>query len=125
MSAPAAAASTSKLQQFLNSPAGPKTVFFWAPMFKWGLVAAGLKDLSRPAEVISIPQNLALTATGLIWVRYSFVITPVNHSLAAVNCFVAGTGITSLYRAWECVSCFFPVYAVPFASSRAVNPWQS
>ncbi|GAA5858392.1 hypothetical protein JCM1840_001181 [Sporobolomyces johnsonii] len=101
MSAPAAAASTSKLQQFLNSPAGPKTVFFWAPMFKWGLVAAGLKDLSRPAEVISIPQNLALTATGLIWVRYSFVITPVNYSLAAVNCFVAGTGITSLYRAWD------------------------
>lgn len=48
-----------------------------------------------------MPQNLALTATGLIWVRYSFVITPVNYSLAAVNCFVAGTGITSLYRAWE------------------------
>ncbi|GAA5836679.1 hypothetical protein JCM3766R1_006988 [Sporobolomyces carnicolor] len=101
MAAPAASASSSKLQQFINSPAGPKTVFFWAPMFKWGLVAAGLKDLSRPAEVISVPQNLALTATGLIWVRYSFVITPINYSLAAVNCFVAGTGITSLYRAWD------------------------
>ncbi|GAA5852581.1 hypothetical protein JCM8547_002551 [Rhodosporidiobolus lusitaniae] len=92
---------SSKLTQLWNSPAGPKTVFFWAPMFKWGLVAAGLKDLSRPAEVISIPQNLALTATGLIWVRYSFVITPVNYSLAAVNCFVAGTGGYSLYRALD------------------------
>ncbi|BGP23585.1 UPF0041 domain protein [Rhodotorula toruloides] len=103
MAAPAAASSgvSSKLTQLWNSPAGPKTVFFWAPMFKWGLVAAGLKDLSRPAEVISIPQNLALTATGLIWVRYSFVITPVNYSLAAVNAFVAGTGITSLYRAFD------------------------
>ncbi|BGO90422.1 hypothetical protein NBRC10512_004093 [Rhodotorula toruloides] len=103
MAAPAAASSgvSSKLTQLWNSPAGPKTVFFWAPMFKWGLVAAGLKDLSRPAEVISIPQNLALTATGLIWVRYSFVITPVNYSLAAVNMFVAGTGITSLYRALD------------------------
>ncbi|GAA5904472.1 hypothetical protein JCM6882_008917 [Rhodosporidiobolus microsporus] len=100
MAAPTATAS-SKFQQLWNSPAGPKTVFFWAPMFKWGLVAAGLKDLSRPAEVISVPQNLALTATGLIWVRYSFVITPVNYSLAAVNMFVAGTGITSLYRAWD------------------------
>ncbi|GAA5944966.1 hypothetical protein JCM10213_001835 [Rhodosporidiobolus nylandii] len=99
--APASSAATSKLQQLWNSPAGPKTVFFWAPMFKWGLVAAGLKDLSRPAEVISVPQNLALTATGLIWVRYSFVITPVNYSLAAVNTFVAGTGIMSLYRAWD------------------------
>uniref|UniRef100_A0A0K3CHG5 Mitochondrial pyruvate carrier n=1 Tax=Rhodotorula toruloides TaxID=5286 RepID=A0A0K3CHG5_RHOTO len=102
MAAPAAASSgvSSKLTQLWNSPAGA-TVFFWAPMFKWGLVAAGLKDLSRPAEVISIPQNLALTATGLIWVRYSFVITPVNYSLAAVNAFVAGTGITSLYRAFD------------------------
>lgn len=92
-----------------------------------GLVAAGLKDLSRPADKISIPQNLggflypsltfssadrddsallALTATGLIWVRYSFVIVPVNYSLAAVNCFVGGTGIMSLYRAYEYVYLF-------------------
>ncbi|ORY88782.1 mitochondrial pyruvate carrier [Leucosporidium creatinivorum] len=103
MSAPATKAATaagqSKIQAFINHPAGPKTVFFWAPMFKWGLVAAGLKDLSRPADKISIPQNLALTATGLIWVRYSFVITPVNYSLAAVNCFVGATGMASLYRA--------------------------
>ncbi|BGP38786.1 hypothetical protein JCM10450v2_002740 [Rhodotorula kratochvilovae] len=103
MAAPAAAQQTlsTRIQHLWNSPAGPKTVFFWAPMFKWGLVAAGLKDLGRPAEVISVPQNLALTATGLIWVRYSFVITPVNYSLAAVNLFVAGTGITSLYRAYD------------------------
>ncbi|SCZ99377.1 BZ3500_MvSof-1268-A1-R1_Chr3-1g05979 [Microbotryum saponariae] len=99
MAAPATAPAASKLQALWNHPAGPKTVFFWAPMFKWGLVAAGLKDLSRPAEKISIPQNLALTATGLIWVRYSFVITPVNYSLAAVNAFVGATGIASLSRA--------------------------
>ncbi|GAA5969926.1 hypothetical protein JCM11641_008087 [Rhodosporidiobolus odoratus] len=99
--APASSSLSARLAALYNSPAGPKTVFFWAPMFKWGLVAAGLKDLSRPAEVISVPQNLALTATGLIWVRYSFVITPVNYSLAAVNTFVAGTGIMSLYRAWD------------------------
>lgn len=101
MSSAAAPVVTSKFTAFMNHPAGPKTVFFWAPMFKWGLVAAGLKDLSRPADKISIPQNLALTATGLIWVRYSFVIVPVNYSLAAVNCFVGGTGIMSLYRAYD------------------------
>jgi hypothetical protein len=173
-----------------------------------GLVAAGLKDLSRPADVISVPQNLgpsfspspvgrchwrelgsrrsargggvrtirrgdvrkmghpseavfhrrfssvsdpfslphlrshflsspsitlslrflslstALTATGLIWVRYSFVITPVNYSLAAVNCFVAATGFSSLYRAWEWVlflsslPSFLPFFSVsPFLFS--------
>jgi hypothetical protein len=32
-------------------------VFFWAPMMKWCLVAAGLKDLSRPAEKLSVSQN--------------------------------------------------------------------
>ncbi|PLW56839.1 hypothetical protein PCANC_01193 [Puccinia coronata f. sp. avenae] len=97
----AAAPAQSKLTSFLNHPAGPKTIFFWAPMFKWGLVAAGVKDLSRPAEKLSLSQNIALSATGLIWVRYSFVITPVNYSLASVNAFVAATGLTQLYRIWD------------------------
>lgn len=48
-----------------------------------------------------LARSQALTATGLIWVRYSFVITPVNYSLAAVNAFVGATGIASLYRAYE------------------------
>ncbi|KAJ7755719.1 mitochondrial pyruvate carrier [Mycena maculata] len=98
MSGPAASAGASKLTAFMNHPAGPKTVFFWAPMMKWCLVAAGLKDLSRPAEKLSVSQNLALTATGFIWVRYSFVIIPVNHSLAAVNFFVGLSGLTQLAR---------------------------
>lgn len=60
--------------------------------------------MGRPADKLSVSQNLgellrcsggighvelsslvALAATGLIWVRYSFVITPVNYSLAAVR----------------------------------------
>ncbi|KDQ57680.1 hypothetical protein JAAARDRAFT_35366 [Jaapia argillacea MUCL 33604] len=101
MSGAATSAATSKFQAFMNHPAGPKTVFFWAPMMKWCLVAAGLKDLGRPAEKLSIPQNLALTATGFIWVRYSFVITPVNYSLAAVNFFVGSTGLGQLARIWN------------------------
>jgi mitochondrial pyruvate carrier 2 len=69
---------------------------------KWCLVAAGIKDLARPPEKLSVSQNIgwcdeavhmltlngyssALTATGFIWVRYSFVIIPVNYSLAAVR----------------------------------------
>ncbi|KAG6862321.1 Mitochondrial pyruvate carrier 2 [Termitomyces sp. Mi166 len=98
MSGAAATAGASKFQAFMNHPAGPKTVFFWAPLMKWCLVAAGLKDLSRPAEKLSVSQNLALAATGMIWVRYSLVITPVNYSLAAVNFFVGMSGITQLGR---------------------------
>ena len=83
-------------------------MFFWAPLMKWCLVAAGVKDLTRPADKLSVSQNvgaspfsrfllhttltlpsLALAATGFIWVRYSLVITPINYSLAAVRpCFM-------------------------------------
>ena len=34
-------------------------------------------------------------------VRYSFVIIPVNYSLAAVNFFVGTTGMMQLYRIWD------------------------
>ncbi|KAF9555636.1 UPF0041-domain-containing protein [Agrocybe pediades] len=98
MSGPVASAGTSKFSAFINHPAGPKTVFFWAPFMKWGLVAAGLKDLNRPADKLSVSQNLALAATGFIWVRWSLIITPVNYNLAAVNFFVGLSGLTQLGR---------------------------
>ncbi|KAJ7039230.1 mitochondrial pyruvate carrier [Mycena alexandri] len=98
MSGAATSGMASKMTSFMNHPAGPKTVFFWAPLMKWCLVGAGLKDMSRPAEKLSLSQNIALTATGFIWVRYSLVITPVNYSLAAVNFFVGLSGLTQLGR---------------------------
>jgi len=98
MSGAAASASVSKFSSFVNHPAGPKTVFFWAPLMKWCLVAAGIKDLSRPADKLSVSQNLALAGTGFIWVRYSLVIIPVNYSLAAVNFFVGLSGLSQLGR---------------------------
>ncbi|KAF7993470.1 hypothetical protein HCN44_010065 [Aphidius gifuensis] len=88
-----------KLQPLWNHPAGPQTIFFWAPMFKWGLVIAGLGDLSRPAEKISISQSGALGLTGLIWTRYSVAITPKNYSLCSVNFFVACTALYQVARA--------------------------
>ena len=65
-----------KFQPFWNHPAGPKTVFFWAPTFKWGLVIAGISDLTRPADKLSLPQTVALASSGFIWSRYSLVIIP-------------------------------------------------
>ncbi|AXA48149.1 mitochondrial pyruvate carrier 2 [Malassezia restricta] len=94
----ASAAFGNRFRAFMNHPAGPKTVFFWAPMMKWGLVVAGLGDLARPADKLSASQNSALAVTGFIWVRYCFVITPVNYSLAAVNFFVGSTGLVQLLR---------------------------
>jgi len=88
----------SRWAQFVNHPAGPKTVFFWAPAMKWGLVIAGIADINRPAENISLPQSAALSATGIIWARYATQINPVNYNLMTVNFFVAATGLYQLQK---------------------------
>eukprot|EP00195_Chlamydomonas_chlamydogama_P013810 CAMPEP_0202898718 /NCGR_PEP_ID=MMETSP1392-20130828/7164_1 /ASSEMBLY_ACC=CAM_ASM_000868 /TAXON_ID=225041 /ORGANISM="Chlamydomonas chlamydogama, Strain SAG 11-48b" /LENGTH=185 /DNA_ID=CAMNT_0049584721 /DNA_START=107 /DNA_END=665 /DNA_ORIENTATION=+ len=82
-----------KLKAFWNHPAGPKTIHFWAPTFKWGISLANIADMQRPPEKISLPQQCAITATGIIWSRYSTQITPVNYNLLAVNAFMAVTGM--------------------------------
>ncbi len=95
MSGAAASASASKFQSFMNHPAGalphefsdysqltfddllcgvvvltgPKTVFFWAPMMKWCLVAAGLKDINRPADKLSVSQNVGTSFLCIVFVR--------------------------------------------------------
>ncbi|XP_046746368.1 mitochondrial pyruvate carrier 2-like [Diprion similis] len=88
-----------KLQPLWKHPAGPQTIFFWAPVFKWGLVIAGLSDLKRPASELSISQSTALGMTGLVWSRYSLVIIPKNYSLFSVNVFVACTALYQVSRA--------------------------
>ncbi|XP_065089359.1 mitochondrial pyruvate carrier 2-like [Ochlerotatus camptorhynchus] len=89
------------LRPLWNHAAGPKTVFFWAPVFKWGLVVAGLSDLRRSPDQLSVSQSASLAATGLIWSRYSLVIIPKNYGLFSVNVFVALTQLAQLYRAWD------------------------
>lgn len=66
-----------------------------------GLVIAGLGDLSRPANQLSIGQSASLFATGVIWSRYSLVIIPKNWGLFSVNVFVALTQLIQLTRAYQ------------------------
>lgn len=65
---------------------------------KWGISFANIADLQRPAENVSYPQQVAVTATGLIWSRFATQIIPVNYNLLAVNAFMAVTGIMQLSR---------------------------
>ncbi|KAK6500559.1 hypothetical protein TWF506_003331 [Arthrobotrys conoides] len=81
-----------------NSEVGLKTVHFWAPVMKWGLVIAGISDFYRPPEKLSLTQNVALTATGSIWTRWCLIIKPKNYLLAAVNFFLAGVGTVQVSR---------------------------
>ncbi|CAL5072206.1 unnamed protein product [Urochloa decumbens] len=89
----------SKLQAIWNHPAGPKTIHFWAPTFKWGISIANIADFAKPPEKISYPQQIGIMAcTGVVWSRYSMVITPKNWNLFSVNVAMAGTGLYQLSR---------------------------
>ncbi|MCJ1387302.1 hypothetical protein MMC18_000143 [Xylographa bjoerkii] len=85
-------------QRLWTSPVGVKTVHFWAPVMKWLIVLAGVSDFARPAENLSLTQNLALTATGAIWTRWCFVIKPRNVLLATVNFFLGCVGVAQVTR---------------------------
>jgi mitochondrial pyruvate carrier 2 len=49
-----------------------------APTFKWGISIANLADMQRPAENVSYPQQLAVTATGIIWSRFATQVSRLN-----------------------------------------------
>merc|ERR1712048_1307481 len=82
------------LRKFLAHPAGPFTIFFWAPTFKWMITISNIGDMQKPAHLISTNQQLAIAATGVIWVKYSFSVVPVNYNLAVVNFFM---GLSAIY----------------------------
>ncbi|KAF9411928.1 hypothetical protein HW555_009402 [Spodoptera exigua] len=81
-----------------NHPIGPKTIFFWAPLGKCTLVAAGLGDLNRPPATISVRQSASLAVTAVIWARWCTIIIPKNYPLCLINVFVAGTSFYQLSR---------------------------
>ncbi|KAF8472606.1 mitochondrial pyruvate carrier [Kalaharituber pfeilii] len=94
-------ASAHVAKKAINPAFNPRTVHFWAPILKWGLVIAGIGDFYRPVESLSVTQNLALLATGSIWTRWCLIIKPKNYPLAAVNFFLAGVGTVQMSRiAW-------------------------
>ncbi|VEU22795.1 DEKNAAC103871 [Brettanomyces naardenensis] len=92
---------SSAFRSFLNSPTGPKTVHFWAPMMKWGLVVAGAGEMVRPVEKVSATQQLSLFATGAIWTRWACIIKPKNYLLASVNFFLGGVASAQLIRIYN------------------------
>lgn len=86
-----------RMQPFWNHEAGPKTIFFWAPLVKWVLVGAGIGDLTRPAENVSLFQSTSMLS-GYIWTRWCFLIHPKNLNLALINFLVAVNGTIQCVR---------------------------
>ena len=86
------------MKKMIDHPAGILTIFFWAPAFKWMITFANIKDFKRPVENISVNQQIAIFLTGVIWSRYSMVITPINYNLMSVNMAMSTTAAYQLYR---------------------------
>lgn len=87
-----------RMRNYMLSDKGPFTIFFWCPWFKWGIVIANIKDLSVPAQNISLPQQTAVSLTGFVWCRYSTQIYPISLNLFAVNLFMGFTGLYQILR---------------------------
>ncbi|XP_041982695.1 mitochondrial pyruvate carrier 2-like isoform X2 [Aricia agestis] len=91
----------SKLRPLWEHEAGPKTIFFWAPAFKWALVAASIDEYRRPLDKVSTTQSATLSATGLIWTRYCLVIRPINYALSLCNFTLGLANGIQCYRAYN------------------------
>lgn len=74
------------------------TIFHWCPWFKWAIVIANIKDMSVPAQNVSLPQQSVVTITGFVWSKYSTQIYPFSGNFLAVNLFMAFSGIYQLVR---------------------------
>ncbi|TQN69853.1 putative mitochondrial pyruvate carrier 2, partial [Colletotrichum shisoi] len=98
-SSTASEAQVSWFKRMWDSPIGLKTVHFCDTQnLQWALVLAGVADFARPAEKLSLTQNGALTATGIIWTRWCLIIKPKNYLLAAVNFFLGAVGVIQCSR---------------------------
>ena len=86
------------LRTWFLSPAGPFTIFFWAPSFKWGITIANIGDMRVPAENLSTPQQFVIMISGLIWCKYAFQIYPFSWNFLCVQAFMSLTGMYQLAR---------------------------
>ena len=82
------------VKTFLAHPAGPFTVFFWAPTCKWAITFTNIGEFSKPAETISAKQQIAILTTAAIWCKYALAVIPVNYNMMIVNVFM---GMTANY----------------------------
>ncbi|KAF7889663.1 uncharacterized protein EAF02_002078 [Botrytis sinoallii] len=91
-------------KRFQSTEAAAATANCAAPVMKWALVLAGISDLARPAEKLSLTQNAALTATGIIWTRWCLIIKPRNiltnkpKASQTVNFFLGMVGVVQVTR---------------------------
>ena len=86
---------------WVNASNGPKTTHFWGPVANWGLVLAGLLDMKKPAEAISLNMTGVLCAYSALFMRFAWMVVPRNYIL--LSCHVCNISVQGyqLSRALE------------------------
>ncbi len=86
---------------WVHSSNGPKTTHFWGPVANWGLVLAGLLDMKKPAEAISLNMTGVLCAYSALFMRFAWMVVPRNYIL--LSCHVCNISVQGyqLSRALE------------------------
>ncbi|EME32014.1 Mitochondrial pyruvate carrier 1 [Galdieria sulphuraria] len=94
-----AASATGFWKRLWNSPTGPKTTHFWGPVANWGFVLAGLVDMYKPTEYVSVPMTSALCLYSGLFMRFAWRVQPRNYLLFACHCSNETVQLYQLQRA--------------------------
>ncbi|SPJ13064.1 mitochondrial pyruvate carrier protein 2, putative [Plasmodium sp. DRC-Itaito] len=86
------------LKKVLVSDTGILTIHFWAPTFKWSISLANLADINRDPSYLSLPQQIAICLTGLLFTRFAYMIKPRNLNLLTINFFMSMTSFYQISR---------------------------
>ncbi|SOV19899.1 mitochondrial pyruvate carrier protein 2, putative [Plasmodium sp. gorilla clade G2] len=86
------------LKKVLVSDTGILTIHFWAPTFKWSISLANIADINRDPSYLSLPQQIAICLTGLLFTRFAYMIKPRNLNLLTINFFMSMTSFYQISR---------------------------
>jgi len=76
---------TTLLKKLWDSPIGIRTTHFWGPAANWGIVLAGLSDINRPVEKISVNMSSAMLLYSALFMRFALRVQPRNLLLFACH----------------------------------------
>lgn len=71
---------------------------FWGPMANWGIVLAGMVDMTKSPEIISTPMTSALCVYSLLFMRFAWMVKPRNGLLLACHVCNETVQLTQLGR---------------------------
>ena len=69
----------------IRSPIGPMTIHFWGPMANWGLVIAGILDMNKPMDRVSLKMTSVLCFYSCLFMRFAWMVQPRNYLLFACH----------------------------------------